>query len=1335
MPSVIDDIIKAKLAEAEQPTQPALSDIDSMIYKRLGLNLGGANVQPPQSLAPQDAYQWSMPIPPQARTSSVKAPLPIQPDLDQMMLESNLRQMGVTPEFVQQELAKQQGGPSIVGVDEFRPTPSSLERFAAGAAAATARPFAGLEQIGGGPTGPYGRIVEASETNATGTAGKVGSFVGGMISFVPSMLVPELAVLPIFGSAFKTSDDIYKETGNLPAAVGAGTLEAVAAGLGLKIAGGVFGKAAQESVGRMMIQGASKQEIAKTVGAILAGSGSVAGINETTMIVDQLQRSGWGTQDFATAAENIKAATPETIIGGAAGGAMMTGGGAAHAALRGSKRMKADASGASETPIRTKADEKRTTSPSTKRPATEKSGSGSRLEGFDDGFLNQIVEGNATIELNRKTVTKQEALTELEFRRGRQTVVEDYVPGQAKQAETPTQEPVNVKEATQTTEVLNGQKTPTVPEKPETLALQLEMVKAGDRKAMLVTQGEQMPAVPSGLNTAKTPAGTFIYDPAKIKAGEIRKAVRENRIGDVLDYGVPAKPAPGTETGVVTVRTRDGTEKSAVVVDEASTAPAITAAAKIVKPGDEIAIETPQQVITTRQESNAETVRSPQVEVRSKEGGENLRRIGQDESGTVQPGKKAASQVKQLADITDDQVKQAAKAIGLDARAKPAELRKQLADLGVVSEQNKPSLPRPSVTGARRGFIDIGVIEDAIKGTIKAGQWVARSTVQAAQWLSTKTAATFKAARLILEKTFGKGITRFAGRIWRAVKEFFGGPPDTSKLAGKPVSKGTISTLIRAIRQAKPIRKEFEAMKKAERSERAAVMRGAQEGIGGEAALNLSLKAQKGEFQRPTQGFEPIKDKISQEQRDEIFDHIWTHELGGAPQARMGISNVIRNIIDHGYLPTEGEIARIEDLFGRAFTKAILSKKFSLPRRVSRFLLDIWNVPKSIKSAWDISAVGRQGLPLTLAQPGKAARASAEMLAAFGNEKFAQKVYQRLVNDPDYQNAIDDGLYLPSIHGTMNVAAREEMFQSQLLQRIPVIRTITGVRPSERAYITYLNLMRLNAYKQGKALSESSGLNRENNLADFKKLAKFINAASGRGNYDMGDLGPFLNAAFFSPRMMVANVEAPARAAGAIAMAPSRPALAMVASRQLIAHSVFILTIAGLLKALKMHNPEIDAEVETNPVSSRFLKVTMDKGRTSIDLTGGRARALSVIAQMIFGERETKSGEIVKSSPIMSAAWWAAGKLAPTPQVMLSIREGKRFGGKPVTTEGIAADLVAPITLQNLQEVVEQHGMEGLWLMLPEVLGFGTSTQEPKEEKSPTRPQRPARPRRPQPAG
>lgn len=145
----------------------------------------------------------------------------------------------------------------------------------------------------------------------------------------------------------------------------------------------------------------------------------------------------------------------------------------------------------------------------------------------------------------------------------------------------------------------------TAPESVESLRAQRRRVASGDKPAMLFpgvaaadVAAEFQPTEDDLLVMTDTPAGAVLH-PLDIPAQTVRQAAAEDRIGDVLGYGVPSKPKSGTPVTVVQ-RDQRGEELAAVAVPAAEIGQAASALAAQTQPGDTVTVETPQQTLATR---------------------------------------------------------------------------------------------------------------------------------------------------------------------------------------------------------------------------------------------------------------------------------------------------------------------------------------------------------------------------------------------------------------------------------------------------------------------------------------------------------------------------------------------------------------------------------------------------------------------------------------------------------------------------------------------------------------------------------------------------------------
>lgn len=138
-----------------------------------------------------------------------------------------------------------------------------------------------------------------------------------------------------------------------------------------------------------------------------------------------------------------------------------------------------------------------------------------------------------------------------------------------------------------------------VPEKPETLRLQMEQLNQAKRPAVLFTPGEEIQPHRKGLIETQTDVGTWVHDPYKLKASEIRAKVADGTYHELL--GIIEKKGVNTDR-VVTARALDGTE-----IESAAVSPENEAAqAKIYQersPDATIETGTGEDVINERQGS------------------------------------------------------------------------------------------------------------------------------------------------------------------------------------------------------------------------------------------------------------------------------------------------------------------------------------------------------------------------------------------------------------------------------------------------------------------------------------------------------------------------------------------------------------------------------------------------------------------------------------------------------------------------------------------------------------------------------------------------------------
>lgn len=532
-----------------------------------------------------------------------------------------------------------------------------------------------------------------------------------------------------------------------------------------------------------------------------------------------------------------------------------------------------------------------------------------------------------------------------------------------------------------------------------------------------------------------------------------------------------------------------------------------------------------------------------------------------------------------------------------------------------------------------------------------------------------------------------------------------GGPPELPPEGGDSVSKMT-----ELMRAAKPVRAETEALKSAELRQRAGVLASAQRGAKGEQAVLRTRAALKGEL--PKAQFDPPSVGLTQADRDELFD-IVNQSDKLRPLEKVGAADALLKAVN-GQVPTIGEIATLEKVFGADFAKALLAKR-PLNEKFWEEVIGAANLPRAVVSSYDLSAPLRQGSWFSTSRPKEFVSAFKAQVRSLRSEEVARAIDDAIRTRPNADLAEDAGLYLAP-RGVADLSAREEAFMSKLAEKIP------GVEISQRAYVTFLNKLRSEVFdtvydgwiREGRRVTKT----------DIEELARYINVATGRGSLpafmSKGNRGAILNALFFSPRFVTSRFEI-ARSL----LSPSAP-VRKQAWRDFGLYVGPRATVLGLGAAAGLW------AVETDPRSSDFGKVRI--GNVRVDPWGGWQPVIRYMAQLVTNRRKVlKTGEI---APVgLGERDWLDGasrtllrfgrsKLSPPAGAVADVAAGRTFVGDDVTVLGTARRLVTPLIVDSVMEANSEVGL--FWAIpLAIVEGLGAGVQAFDATESPGQPSSP----------
>lgn len=413
---------------------------------------------------------------------------------------------------------------------------------------------------------------------------------------------------------------------------------------------------------------------------------------------------------------------------------------------------------------------------------------------------------------------------------------------------------------------------------------------------------------------------------------------------------------------------------------------------------------------------------------------------------------------------------------------------------------------------------------------------------------------------------------------------------------------------------------------------------------------------------------------------------------------------------------TEKERARLEN---RSFTEKAKDLAF-----------DAANIPKSLLSSLDLSAVLRQGGVLLPSHPVAWAKSFVEMFRMAASEKYYNNWLRDLKASDMYPLIQQAKLFISDTNAKMTV--HEEQFMSKLARKIPIIGQsiqlgknfkIPGldlIGASSRAYSGFLNSLRTQVFSAGIDKFQQEGYTPEKNPEQYKALADFINNATGRGKLagqKLENAAPVLNALFFSPRFMASRLNMLNPVYYAKLPAPVRKE----ALKSVISYIAFVSAIGAIGAAADWW------EIELDPRSTDFGKFRI--GDTRFDPWGGFQSYVRVIAQLLTGQKKSINGELqdLNSGKFGSDTRadiierFFRGKLAPTPSAAWNLLEGKNVVGEEATLESEALRMVIPLYMQDMSDMYsEKGGSEVVKTFLPALFGIGVQNYTPQIKAKPT---------------
>lgn len=388
---------------------------------------------------------------------------------------------------------------------------------------------------------------------------------------------------------------------------------------------------------------------------------------------------------------------------------------------------------------------------------------------------------------------------------------------------------------------------------------------------------------------------------------------------------------------------------------------------------------------------------------------------------------------------------------------------------------------------------------------------------------------------------------------------------------------------------------------------------------------------------------------------------------------------------------------------------------------------------KSVLTSMDVSGAGRQGLPLIAEK--EYWTSLDDMFKSLGSKDFYQALRDSVDTSPlaqkRYAYVVDangnniksrqTGQYkvkeLPSFYEEwgLDLAAREESIGSKWADKIP------GVAASQRAYSGFLTKLRFDTFNRMMQDLANTGIDIKQDVNAGKKLAEFINNATGRGSLGkLESTSVIWNNLFFAPKLIASKINRITEAGKLLNPTVYRntpPQLRQNMLKSLLSTAAFGLAMGEMAKFA-------GAQVNDDPTSSDFRKIRI--GKTRIDPFGGDQQYVVAAMRLLSGRNTSPNATRTDRSPRNSKEFFqnagtvlgrfGRNKLAPIPGFVTSLFTQKNAIGQDFKLQDEIINSTIPIVLQDLAELSKQDpGLLPLGV-LP-ILGIPVDTFERRNNR------------------
>lgn len=473
-----------------------------------------------------------------------------------------------------------------------------------------------------------------------------------------------------------------------------------------------------------------------------------------------------------------------------------------------------------------------------------------------------------------------------------------------------------------------------------------------------------------------------------------------------------------------------------------------------------------------------------------------------------------------------------------------------------------------------------------------------------------------------------------------------------------------------------------------------------------------------------------------------LKEEIKTHNLESEKQSiRRRIDNINEKIKSKDYKTVPSGLEKYDaeyrqlkkQLDDRIYEFKVEMERDKLRRRgllhkAFSYSSEIFALPRALMATGDLSAPLRQGIVAMVGNPRTGIRAFKEMHKMALNEAYYEAYHEAVRDSEMYDLATRSGLSLSGVGNNVWTTLREEQWTSRLINKVPVLKNVAAF--SERGFAGFLNKMRFDLFNQGAELLMNEGKSFQTHPDQFKAVATYVNAVTGRGPVPSRWEGMFgdLSTALFAPRLITSRLYL---LLGGPIVSAVRSGNWNVAKSYVkdmagfISFGVGTMFLASMLDGVSIEGDDEDEPLFTQGAADTWTKgdfLNIRVGDTRYDIWGGFAQYIRLFSRIITGQTTSSSGKVkiaadAKSIGDTELGWilrFGQSKLSPTAAFAVGFLSHRNYMGDPFNPVDELQNMAWPLVFQETAESMfggEDFRPEALaTIFLPSAYGVGVQT-------------------------